>query len=350
MDSSMADYLKVVTPYLHSELISPSSSFHLQALARVLPPFSSAMLEFRLGTGESQTDLSVFFSRRTLNLPETLLNHPVWQGLHNFSQEYVNPESWLHHCLRSIALEFDLDGHPSEIPIPCIFLAWNQGAVDDAQALIRMALALPNYPISSRLQSNLRLCVDSLPHGAKVEHIGAMLSRPGKVLRVIVGGIPPQQFSDYLMQIGWRESTETISTLVSNLYGLVDKIYVLSFDIGDVIYPRVGLEFFLKKQPEHEPRWELFLDRLIEMGLCTPAKKNALLAWPGISQKADNPELWPQNLSRADRLLSFRASSVFWRTISHVKIVYQPDSPLEAKGYITFGHQWIDASTVTTSC
>lgn len=350
MDSSMADYLKVVTPYLHSELLSPSSIFHLQALAQSLPPFSSAMLEFRLGAGQSQTDLSVFFPRRTLNLSETLLNHPVWQALHNFCQECVNPESFLYNCLTYIALEFDLDGQPSEIPIPCIFLAWNQGAVHDAQALIKMALTLPNYSVSSKLKDNIRRCVDSLPNGAKVAYIGAMLSRPSEVLRVIMGGIPPDQFSDYLMQIGWCESTETISTLVSNLYELVDEIRFLSFDIGDVIYPRVGLEFFLKQQPENEPRWELFLDRLIEMGLCTLAKKNALLAWPGVSQKADAPELWPQNLMGGDYLLGSRASSVFWRTINHIKIVYQPGIPLEAKGYVMFGHQWLDANALAASC
>lgn len=350
MDSSMADYLKVVTSYLPSELLSPNSSLHLQSLAQILPPFSSAMLEFRLGADQSQTDMSVFFTPRILNLSETLLNHGVWQALQDFCQNCVEPTSLEHRYVKKIALEFDLDEQQSQVPIPSIFLFWNEGNVNDAQALIEILFRLPNYLVSSKLQSNLQLCVNSLPQGAKVEHIGAMLSRPGEVLRLIVGGIPPQQFSDYLMQIGWCESTETISTLVSNLYGLVDEIRFLSFDIGDVIYPRVGLEFFLKKQPEHEPRWELFLDRLIEMGLCTPAKKNALLAWSGISQKADNPELWPQNLSRGDRLLSSRASSVFWRTINHIKIVYQTDSPLEAKGYLTFSHQWIDARTLTTSC
>ncbi len=348
MNSSMTDYLKVVTPHLHSELISQRSLFHLQALARLLPPFSSAMLEFRLGSDRSQTDLSVFFTRRTLNLPKILLNHPVWQALQVFCQECVEPSSLLYRCIQEIALEFDLDAPPSQVPIPSIFLSWNEGNVNDAQTLIEILFRLPNYSISSKLQSNLRLCVDSLPNSAKVEHIGVMLSRPGGALRVIVGGIPPQKFSDYLMQIGWFDSTQTISTLVSTLDELVDEIHFLSFDIGESISPRVGLEFFLKKQPEHEPRWSLFLDRLIEMELCTQAKKNALLAWTGVSQKADNPELWPQNLSGGDRLLGSRAHSVFWRTINHIKIVYQPGIPLEAKGYVMFGHHWFDANKLPT--
>jgi hypothetical protein len=97
--------------------------------------------------------------------------------------------------VKKIALEFDMEEQPSEVPIPCIFLAWHRGVVNDAQALIEMALRLPNYPVSSKLQSNLRLCVDSLPKGARIKYLGAMLSRPGEALRVIVEGIPPQQFS-----------------------------------------------------------------------------------------------------------------------------------------------------------
>src|SRR5919202_4723939 len=121
MNGSMEDFLKLVTPHLHLELVTPEAKSHLQALVKVLPLFSKAMLEFRLGAGQFQTDLSVFFSRRILHLPEKFLSHPVWQALQDFCWEYADPASSLYHCLRYIALEFDLDGQPSEIAIPCIF-------------------------------------------------------------------------------------------------------------------------------------------------------------------------------------------------------------------------------------
>jgi ubiquinone/menaquinone biosynthesis C-methylase UbiE len=84
----------------------------------------------------------------------------------------------------------------------------------------------------------------------------------------------------------------------------------------------------------------------VERSLCTPAKRNSLLAWPGFSQKADNPELWPKNLSGGDLFLGAKAISVFWRTINLIKIVYQPENPLEAKAYLAFGHRWFDTNAL----
>jgi hypothetical protein len=70
MNGSMQNYLRVATPYLHPELASPKALSHIGALGQILPPFSRTMLEFRLGAGQSQVDLSVFF----------LLPHPESTG------------------------------------------------------------------------------------------------------------------------------------------------------------------------------------------------------------------------------------------------------------------------------
>ncbi|HEY9608789.1 hypothetical protein [Allocoleopsis sp.] len=350
MKGSMADYLKVVTPHLHPELVSPEAMYYLQGLAQVLPPFSQAMLEFRLGVGQPEVDLSVFFHRRTLQLPDKFLTHFVWQSLEQFCREWVEPTSLLYRRVRYIGLEFDLHELPCKVPIPCVFLAWNQETVINNQSLIEIALRLLNYSVSSKLESNLRLCVESLPKGAKVEHLGAMLSRPCQPLRVIMSDIPLKRVADYLIQIGWVDPTSKFFDLLSSLENFGDILRLLSFDIGNTIHPRIGLEFFPKKSSLDESQWQLFLNYLIEIGLCSPGKKNALLTWPGLSQKADHLELWPKELTGGELLLGSRAFSIFWRTINHIKIVYQPGSPLEAKGYVMFGHQWVYANPLTTGC
>jgi len=347
MNSSMGDYLSVVTPHLHPELVSPEAMSNLQALTQILPPFSKAMLEFRLGAGRSQVDLSVFFSCCTPDLPEQFLNHPAWQALQKFCREWVDPTSFLYRRLKYIGLEFDLDTPQPQVPIPSIFISWHRGIVSDAQVLARIAPRIPNYPASSQLESNLRRCVDVLPKSARFESIGVMLSRPAQAVRVIVADIPLQEVPDYLVQIGWSEPTNRLSKIISALSDFVDEIRLLSFDVGNIFFPRVGLEFYPKQHPAQEPHWQLFFNHLVEMGLCTPAKKNAFLAWPGFSQRADQPELWPFDLLVASLLRGSGALSIFWRKINHVKIVYQPDSSLEAKGYLTFGHNWFNSSDLT---
>jgi ubiquinone/menaquinone biosynthesis C-methylase UbiE len=345
MSSSMADYLKVVTPHLHPELVSPLALSPIQALAQQLPPLSLAGFECRLGDNQSRVDFQVNLPSCNLNLPESFLTSPVWRFFQDFYQEWADPTAYLHQWVAQIHLEFDIDGQPSQVPIPCIFLELNQEIEREALELIEIASRLLSPEKSSLLESNLKLCTDSLPDGARITHLGAMLSRPAEGVRINVKGIPPENLLDYLVKSGWQEPTNALSNLVSILAKLVDEI-VLTFDVGERVYPRIGLECFLEKQPQHEPRWQIFLDHLVETGLCTLAKQNALLAWPGFSQKADQPELWPKSLSAIDLFFGSQALSVFWRTISLIKIVYQPGSPLEAKGYLAFGHRWFNASAL----
>lgn len=343
MSCSMKDYLTIITPHLHSDLVSSEALSHIQSLTQILPPSSVAGFECRLGANQSGVDFQVRLPCLEQNLPESFLTAPAWQFLQDFYQNWASPNSSLHQEIENIGLEFDVNGQLPQVPIPCIFLKFNRETVIDVQSLIKMTTRLLKPSVSSLLESNLRRCADSLPTGATISHLGAMLSRRANAVRVNVKGISPEQLSDYLMQIGWTDSTNTFSTLVLTLSEFVDSI-LLSFDVSDTVLPRIGLECFLNNQPfeepHEEPRWQIFLDYLVQGGLCTPAKKNAFLAWAGLSDKSSFPDLWPSNISFGDRFLGSKAFSIFWRNISHIKLVYQSGTPLEAKGYLAFGHSW----------
>jgi hypothetical protein len=346
MNFSMNDYLRVITPHLHTDLVSPAATSQLQSLAQVLPPLSLAGLECRLGAEQSRVDLQVNLPRCVLNLPERYLAHPVWQFLQKLCHEWVMPSSLLHQTVRNMVLEFDVNEEPSQIPMPCIFWGLNSEVRYDADTLIELALQLSNSSVSSPLASNLQHCIDALPVNAGISHLGAMLSRSAQGVRVNVRGITSEQIPNYLAQIGWSDQSHTLSTLVSTLPELTDSI-LLSFDVGDLVHSRVGLECFFNKQPQDEPLWKLFLDQLVIKGLCTETKRNALLAWGGFSQKSATPDLWPSNIDWGDRFLGARAVSLFWRRLNHIKLVYQPGCPLEAKAYLAFGHGWFDPNILT---
>ncbi|MUG95828.1 hypothetical protein F7734_27105 [Scytonema sp. UIC 10036] len=350
----MANCLKVVAPHLHSDLVSPEALSQLQALAQILPPLSmTAGFECRLGCERSQVDFCVKLPCLPANLPDKFLQHPVWQAIQAFCQEWIEPTSFLHQQVNNIWLEFDVVGQIPEVPIPSIFLALNEENNSDIPRLIETVLKIFNLPsFNAQLNSNLQLCIDSLPTGASIRQLGFMLSRSVDGMRVVVGGLSPQHFSDYLEKIGWSAQSEQrniFQSLVSTVSEFVDSIRILNLDVGEIIYPKVGWECYLEKQPQQEPRWQLFLNHLVDMGLCTPEKKNALLIWPGWSQKASQPELWPQNLSWSDIFLSSRATSIFGRVVNHIKIVYQPGYPLEAKAYLGFVHSWVNADTYINS-
>lgn len=349
MKASMAAYLRVVAPHLHPELIAPEALSHLQILAQTFPPCSLAGFECRLGIEQSRVDFLVKLPRHPLNLPEHFFTSPIWQAFREFYQEWTEPTSVLRQNVKSLGLEFDLVGQPSLVPIPCILLELNQESFSEDFSLIEIltgkSLSRLNYLPSLLLQSNLQRCVKSLPKGARLTNIGMMLSRPSQAVRVVVKEISPPQLLNYLVQIGWQDPTNTLSSVVLTLSEFVDSLAV-SFDVGETIHPRIGLECHLDKQTQPDRRWQLFLDYLVERGLCTPGKQKSLLAWPGLSTQADQPELWPSNLTWGDRFLGSKALSIFWRTIHEVKIVYQPGHPLSAKAYLAFGHEWLDSSAL----
>ena len=352
MNYSIENYLKNVIPYLNDELVSPAALSDIQKLSRILPPLSIAGFECRLREGDSRVDFQVCIPCFEPKLSESLSNYPEWIFIKNLCHEWVEKNNFIHQFLKFIILEFDVTEELSKIPVPCIFLSFdNKFAVDlinhktiGADKLIDLSSRLLNRQISPILQSNLQLCVDSLPKDAYISHLGAMLSRPIDAVRINAKKIPIEQIPDYLAKIGWVESTDKFALLLCELSKFCDYI-MLSFDVGESIYPKIGLECFLDKQPqENEPRWELFLDFLVRNQLCTSAKRDALLTWSGLSQKHNSPEFWPDNISLVDRLLAKKAASVFSRWINHIKLVYQPGCLLEAKGYLGFSHYWMDNS------
>ncbi|MBW4428468.1 MAG: hypothetical protein KME50_29585 [Nostoc desertorum CM1-VF14] len=346
MNCTLDDYLKVVIPHLRSELVSPEALSHIRSLAKILPPLSLSTLECRLGTEQSRVDFEVNLLPTTLTLPKSFLIHPTWQAFQQIYREWTDSQSFLHQRIKSIWLEFDVDGPPLHVPVPCIFFTLNQ-TVNQTDELIEMVSRLLNHPISSRFESNLRLSIDSLPSKACIRYIGAMLSRSDQSVRLVIDNIAPKQLPDYLVKIGWTHSINTLQTLISNLENCVDSIG-LNCDVGETVLPTIGLECHLEcKSPKYEPRWQLFLDYLVDIGLCTPAKRNAILAWSGFCQKASQPEIWPQNLAWGNTFLGTRAFSTFTRNISHIKIVYQPDISIEAKVYLAILHNWVDASSLS---
>lgn len=333
MNYSLESYLQIINPYINSQLVSPQFLSRILSLSKDLPAFTYSGFESHLGSKQSQVDFFVrYFSNTAL---QNLSSYSQWEPLKNFAQEWAKIESPLHQKITDIWLEFDVDEPSLQTSIPGIFLTLNKHIVEEIPELTQQALKLLNRPIPSKLESNLKLCVDCLPPEASFLHIGIMLSRPHQAIRLDVAGLAFDQLLDYLKEIGWIEQTNRLRSLITDLSNFVDHIH-LAFDVGDTIFPRIGLECFLKQQPKYEPRWQLFLDYLVEQELCTQAEQKALLCWPGFSQIKSNP------VNGGDYLFSNKGINILGRSISHIKIVEQPNLPLEAKAYLAIAQRWFD--------
>lgn len=93
-----------------------------------------------------------------------------------------------------------------------------------------------------------------------------------------------------------------------------------SHEVEPEIGSRVGVEASYSGWPAADPRWATVADRLVAAGLCSPAKRDAALAYVG-----------QQPLPTDGRGARFLV-----RMPSHFKVICHPERPPEAKIYLLF--------------
>ncbi|WP_319423533.1 hypothetical protein [Pleurocapsa sp. FMAR1] len=343
MNYPIKSCIKSFVPDSQYSLVSHKSFSFIDSITNILPAFTTAILECRLQDNQPRVDLEVNLSSKSyINLSEELLKYPEWQFCNNIYHDWVKNNDLLAEKVKHIWLEFDIEENSSLIPLPCIFLGLNRNKFNH-KILIEISFRLLNRQLSFAFKSNLKHCVNCLPSKTCVFYLGAMLSRSEQTIR-FVSLIPSDQISDYLKRIGWSGSQEKIKSLLSKLSEFTDYM-CLSYDVGEIVMSRIGLECYLPEQPKYESRWKLFLDYLVKLNLCSEFKRNTLLEWSGYSKKVsksaslfqDNNKLKWENI-----FLEQREPVAFIRKISHVKIVCNSDGTLEAKAYLHLCHEPIN--------
>jgi hypothetical protein len=168
-----------------------------------------------------------------------------------------------------------------------------------------------------------------------------MLARPTDAVRLVIKDLPFDSLQTFLDRVGWPGASDEAHAALSPAARLAPSPkLMLSLDVGRCIGPRVGLECFLPAGGEWSSRRAAFLDYLVADGLCVPTKRAALLAWGGWAHEPDRDAASPAHLAPLSNLVRLPARGVFVPGLSHVKVSYQPDRPLEAKAYLVTELRW----------
>lgn len=351
----MKDHLEAIAYKLPSELISSEALANLCSIAQRLPPISNILLECRLESGDPRVDFSIPLpgfkntsnrkvlgdtsSSRVRFTDSSFTSHPIWQHYQSILDTYEhfhNSDPTLvfkgaedtiikYSPVKRFWLEFDIESKNLNNFIPAIGIEIdNYSAVKDENFLEFWALdLLCNLGVNGNnlgsvkidrlpksLIQNLDKCKRLLPQDAKIIFIGANPSVRSDTLRLIIDRIPPCEITRYLLGIGWGGVAKELEEIIVSLSNLVDNI-VLSFNVGNIIFARIGLECYFIDPPHMEKRWQIFIDYLVKANLCSPAKSEALLSWTKMEK-----------------------AGVFERFTACTKIVYQPHKSLEAKAYL----------------
>jgi hypothetical protein len=353
MPWSLADLLPPLLPHLAPALAAPSAIPPLQELAGRLAPIPRGGFECRLGDNPQvdlqqcvavASDHAQALSRHVEKLVGAYgVDRRGWAALYQFILRWNDPTACLYHAIPELWLECDADATGGEAALPSLFFGLRPSAaacVDNCSVAESALTLLSGQAAWSAVAPNLRRCFDACPTDVFVSHIGLMLSRATDALRVNIKRLQPETLAGYLADVGWPGPIDEIADLMAVLAPQVDRVTVC-LDIGRSVWPQVGLECVLQRQPPQEVRWYPFLTDLVERGWCTPAKRDALLAWPGQIDPTTATHPWPTPLLVASLVQPPDQFSVFERRLSHIKVVYRPQQIPEAKGYLWFSHEWL---------
>ena len=316
---SLAVWLQVARRSLVPPLCSARALERLLALGVHLPGDCQGALEFHLGAGAGVVDLSVRIE--TPEQARQVAELPLPASLQSFLKQW-SERSGRFAGIPCVWLEFDLDSDPQGFPTPsvCARLPRHAGLEWIAETLLP---ALRGERLDRSQGERLRRCHAGIPGEASLLYVFSLLSRPGRPVRMELFGLDPNGATAYLRRIAPHAALALAA--IAPLFAEVDRPH-LSFDLDDagVVLPRAGLEGSFARQ--RDPRWATLFARLSARGLCTPAERDAILAWPGYDSFWTAAAEWPLEPAGP------RGFCV--RALSHVKVVAQPERAPEAKVYL----------------
>jgi hypothetical protein len=349
------DYLSFVKPHISDDLISSQNYDEIRSLASHFTGGLTSFFGFesRLGASDACSDYLFAVSskkgeREVLvnligndGLSEAFRNKSEWQRLGNFAKTWADPNSVLYNNVLGLWFEFDTSNLLSEVPVPNIFLQTKKIRVDTAKDIDKVTwiieTALPlltGQSTSKKMKERLLSSIRQLPEGTALIHVGTMVSREKPGVRIVINRIQPNQIVPYLESLGWSDKKGEFKTLLDELEKYTSRM-ILHINIGeDNIDPRIGVECSFSRDLYHqETGWANFLDYLTDKKLCLPAKKSALLDFLGVDQENTKQIFDPESYIPSVMIPDNNFSSSLVRYISHIKIVYTPNDPMEVKAY-----------------
>jgi hypothetical protein len=341
---SLEESVVAVMRFLPEALLSPASAQRIAETARWFPDALSPQFGFecRLIDDSRTVDFIMRVTLReggaailagmhpNIRLAEQLTDHIAWQRIRDFCVCWANAGSSINRHTQSLWLEFDTStfGNP---PVPGVFFnisnlesinraSTKTSASNDNRWVLETAIPLLRDPLTGGVAQRLARCFDC-PNG-HVLQIGLFPGRAINAVRLFIYAPSSADLLSYLDHSDWPGDLRELQAAINPLFEIGDQIY-LDLDIGDVTYPKIGIEcqFDDLRQPGQEPRWRRLLDYLVDSGVCTDSKREGLLSFPGSSVE------------------NFIYQRVFFRGLHHIKLVYQPGRPLEAKAYLGGRHQ-----------
>ena len=351
--SSLATTLHAMRPHLPRPLISAAAFRRACAAITHLPAAAVRTMYFecRMHDRSAQVDLIVAIQPRDAACLAAHAPDPAgpawWDRLLTFCQQWTAPGSQLGAFIDHVWLAYDIDSEGAcqtgATPAPGVYFSFEKAPPlhhDQAAGWhSRSAAAIESLTgrcVTQPVAEGLRTCFDRLPPSADVAYVGLMTHRATPVVRICLTKIRADALLPYVAATAAArpEAVNAVMRLTAGCYRADGSRRVpmlhLDLDTRGRFLPRVGMERPFERPCQQrgaiDPAARHLLDQLTHAQLCTRAKGEALLSWPGRSVTILPHELeW----------------SVVDRRVNHLKLVVDATGRLEAKGYlfVSYSHQ-----------
>jgi hypothetical protein len=154
-----------------------------------------------------------------------------------------------------------------------------------------------------------------------------MESRLDDSVRLVVAGLDTAGLMAFLRRVAPAVVVRQTVGAAPLIAGAVKT--QLSFDVGEEVGERIGIECSFPRLPAREPGWAGLLARWTAAGLATAEERDALLAWTGYDSHWTACARWPAGMETSGAFCI--------RCLSHLKLVCIPERPPAAKAYLLFG-------------
>lgn len=351
---SVAGTIEQLAPRLPVALVTSGAQSRLLRVAASLPAALTnwIYLECRLQHEKPRVDLIVRVDQRgrdiltgdnpVVALDATLHRHPAWRAVHALARAWSDPASTLHRGVERLWLEFDVHPsrgirEPSELPAPGVFIefareVYAQHRREDRLG-VTMAALRPFMPdgMTPAMARNLRRCWELLPSSAAIPYVGLFPARRSEAVRVSVAGLSDAELPSYLRALRWPGShhdlTEAIAAFRPPTPVPLPRMAIVNLDVDREVGPGVGIEYLLShaSQLRGSILERELLDHLVRGGFCSPAKSDALLAWPATSLHVMPHEIWRSRVCRR---------------VNHLKLSLTESGSPEVKAYLAASHEY----------
>jgi len=261
-----------------------------------------------------------------------------WEKIYKFCSKWVERGEILDNKISDIWFEFDYHQMNKDLPGACFFFSprnIHKRVIDvlhtiNIDWLFEPALSiLIDEYLSERIKTNVKKCIDALPKNGAVFQIGVMLARLrnndiDKNFIRLCTCMKIDDYKIYLNSIGWDGPIEYLENNLNIIKKYADAIFI-DIDVGNKIFPCIGLECCYRQDINLNERINEFLNHLINQGLCVKENEAKIIKW------VEDFNISTNKLENGKTLK---------KSLSHLKIVLNPGKPLYAKAYLSLSDKF----------